>query len=79
MYCQKEDLMPTTEYTRSKGQQFTYSIEYNDGEYYIHRDGVLLKSVPDAIVAGVLPSEAKAEFMLRTAIADIEQLEGMDE
>lgn len=71
--------MPTTEYTRSKGQQLTYSIEYSDGEYYIHRDGVLLKSVPDAIVAGVLPSEAKAEFMLRTAIADIEQLEGMDE
>lgn len=71
--------MPKTDYTRTKGQQLTYSIEYNDGEYYIHRDGRLLKSVPDAIVAGVLPAEAGADFMLRTAIADIELLTGMEE
>lgn len=71
--------MPKTDYTRTKGQQLTYSIEYADGEYYIEREGRMLKSVPDAIVAGVLPSEAGAEFMLRTAIADIELLNGMEE
>jgi hypothetical protein len=71
--------MPRTDYTRTRGQQYTYSIEYDDGHYFIHRDGRLVKSVPDAIVAGVLPSEAGAEFMLRTAIADIELLEGMEE
>lgn len=71
--------MPKTDYTRTKGQKYTYSIEYEAGAYYIHRDDKLLKSVPDAIVAGVLPSEADAEFMLRTAISDIELLEGMEE
>lgn len=71
--------MPMTTYTRTKGRQLTYSIEYDDAEYFIHRDGKLMKSVPDAIVAGVLPSEASADLMLRTAIADIEQLIGMEE
>lgn len=71
--------MPRTDYTRTRGQQYTYSIEYDDGQYFIHRDGRLMKSVPDAIVAGVLPSEAGAEFMLRTAMSDIELLEGMEE
>lgn len=68
-----------TTYTRTKGRQLTYTIEYDDAEYFIHRDGKLLKSVPDALVAGVLPSEASADLMLRTAIADIERLEGMEE
>lgn len=68
-----------TTYTRTKGRQFTYTIEYDDAEYFIHRDGTMLKSVPDAVVAGVLPSEASADLMLRTAIADIERLEGMEE
>lgn len=71
--------MPMTTYTRTKGRQLTYSIEYDHAEYFIHRDGKLLKSVPDALVAGVLPSEASADLMLRTAIADIEHLEGMEE
>jgi hypothetical protein len=35
--------------------------------------------VPDAIVAGVLHSEAHPELMLRMAIADIEALLGMQE
>ena len=42
--------MPKTDYTRTKGKQLTYSIEYGDGEYYIEREGRMLKSVPDAIV-----------------------------
>ena len=71
--------MPMTTYTRTTGRQLTYTIEYDDAEYFIHRDGKLLKSVPDALVAGVLPSEASADLMLRTAIADIERLEGMEE
>lgn len=71
--------MPTTEHRRSQGQQLLYTIDYDRGEYFILRDGVMKKSVPDAIVAGVVPSEANAELMLRMAIADIEALIGMDE
>ena len=71
--------MATHEYTRSSGQQLTYTISYDEGEYFITRDGVLKKSVPDAIVAGVASSEAKASLMLRMAIADIEILAGMEE
>jgi hypothetical protein len=54
-------------------------IEYDQGEYFILRDGKLRKSVPDAIVLGIAPHEATPELMLRTAIADIEGLVGMDE
>jgi hypothetical protein len=67
------------EYTRSTGRRLTYTIAYDDGEYFIHRDGLLKKSVPDAMAAGVSPHEAKASLMLRMAIADIEALLGMDE
>jgi hypothetical protein len=73
------DSMPVYQHTRSKGQQLTYSIDYNDDEYFIERDGKMLKSVPDAVVTGVTPQEAKAALMLRMAIADIENLIGMDE
>jgi hypothetical protein len=71
--------MPTTQHRRSQGQRLLYNIEYDDGEYFIERDGVMKKSVPDAVVAGVLPSEANADLMLRMAVADIEALIGMDE
>jgi hypothetical protein len=71
--------MPSTHHTRTQGQGLTYSIAYDDGEYFISRDGALKKSVPDAIVAGVAPDEAKAPLMLRMAIADIESLIGMEE
>lgn len=71
--------MPTQEHRRSQGQQLLYTIEYDKGEYFIQRDGEMKKSVPDAIVAGVMPSEASAELMLRMAIADIEALIGMEE
>ena len=71
--------MPSTTHTRSTGQGLTYTIAYDDGEYFISRDGSVKKSMPDAIVAGVAPSEAKAELMLRMAIADIEALIGMEE
>jgi hypothetical protein len=71
--------MPTHEYRRSKGQGFLYRIEYDQGEYFIQRDNKMKKEVPDALVAGVTPHEAKPELMLRMAIADIESLIGMDE
>lgn len=71
--------MPVAQHRRDQGQQLLYTIDYDQGEYFIERDGVMKKSVPDAIVAGVAPSEASAELMLRMAIADIEALIGMDE
>lgn len=71
--------MPVLEYMRSKGQRLTYTITYDEGEYFIERDGQLKKSTPDAIAIGIAPHEAKASLMLRMAIADIEALLGMDE
>lgn len=67
------------EYTRRSGQHLTYVIVYDQGEYFIERDGQLKKSVPDAFVATVTPNEAKPDLMLRMAIADIESLIGMEE
>lgn len=71
--------MALQQYTRSKGRRFTYDIEYADDEYFISRDGQLKKSVADGVVAGVTPHEAKADLMLRMAISDIENLDGMEE
>lgn len=71
--------MPVYEYTRRTGQHLTYTIEYDQGEYFIHRQGVLKKSFPDALAAGMAPHEATADLMLRMAMADIEALSGMDE
>jgi hypothetical protein len=71
--------MPVEEYTRSGGKRFTYTIEYDRGQYFIHRDGKMKKAVPDAMVTGMRPSEAKPEMMLRLAIGDIESLNGMEE
>ncbi|RJG07680.1 hypothetical protein D3870_18265 [Noviherbaspirillum cavernae] len=71
--------MPFQEHTRSTGKRLTYTIEYDDGEYFIHRDGIMKKAFPDPLAAGMDPHEAKAHLMLRMAIADIECLSGMDE
>ena len=71
--------MPFFQHRRSGGKQYLYDIEYDDGEYFITRDGEMKKAVPDAIVAAVAPSEASAKLMLRMAIADIEALIGMEE
>lgn len=71
--------MPSTTYTRSKGQRLTYTISYDQDEYFIERDGQLKRSFPDAILAGISPSEAKPALMLRIAIADIEALIDMEE
>ena len=71
--------MAVHEYSRSTGRKLRYTISYDQAEYFIERDGTIKKSVPDAIVAGVTPDEAKASLMLRMAIADIESLVGMDE
>ena len=71
--------MPVLEYTRSQGLQLTYVIAYDEGEYFIERDGLMKKSVPDALAIGIAPGEAKPSLMLRMAIADIEALLGMDE
>ena len=71
--------MPMHLYTRSKGQRLTYAIAYDKGEYFIQRDGIMKKSVPDAFVAAVADAEATPNFMLRTAISDIERLIGMEE
>ncbi len=71
--------MPVEQYFRSKGQELRYTIEYAQGEYFIQRHGRMKKSVADAIVVGILPSEATPELMLRMAKADIESLIGMEE
>lgn len=71
--------MSVHEYKRSTGQRLVYEITYDKSEYFITRDGMRKKSVPDAIIAGVAPDEARASLMLRMAIADIEALIGMDE
>ena len=71
--------MPFYQHRRSHGKELLYDIDYDVGEYFITRDGQMKKSVPDAIVAAVAPSEASAKLMLRMAIADIEALLGMDE
>jgi hypothetical protein len=71
--------MPTQEYQRSTGKRLTYSIEYDQGEYFIHRAGEMKKSFPDAAISGIAPSEAKPDLMLKMAIADIEALNGMEE
>lgn len=71
--------MPVYEYTRRGGQRLTYTIEYDQGEYFIHRDGQMKKAFPDALAAGMAPHEATADLMLRMAIADIEALNGLEE
>lgn len=71
--------MPVYEYTRRGGKRLTYTIEYDQGEYFIHRDGDMKKAFPDALAAGMAPHEATADLMLRMAIADIEGLHGMEE
>lgn len=71
--------MPIEEYKRRTGKQLTYTIEYDQGEYFIFREGVMKKSFPDAMVTGISPKDAKPDLMLRLAIGDIETLNGMDE
>jgi hypothetical protein len=71
--------MPSATYVRSTGQRLTYTISYDDGEYFIERDGQMKKSSPDAVVLGIAPHEAKAELMLNMAKSDIESLNGMEE
>ena len=71
--------MPYHQHRRNVGKGLVYDIAYDWGEYFISRDGQLKRAVPDALVAGVVPSEATPELMLRMAIADIEALINMDE
>jgi hypothetical protein len=71
--------VPVYEHMRTTGKRLTYTIEYDDGEYFILRDGDMKKAVPDPLMVGIVPHEAKADLMLRMAIADIEALVGMDE
>lgn len=71
--------MATTDYTRRTGKRYTYQIEYDKGEYFIHRDGVLKKSFPDAVASGIANGEDTPDLMLKLAIGDIEVLNGMEE
>jgi len=71
--------MPVEEYTRRGGQRLTYIIEYDQAEYFIHRNGVMKKAFPDAMASGIPPKEATPALMLKLAIGDIESLNGMDE
>ncbi len=71
--------MPVLEYTRTGGKRLTYTIVYDEGEYFIQREGHIKKSVPDPLAAGMAPAEATPKMMLRLAIGDIEALNGMDE
>jgi hypothetical protein len=74
-----EITMPVYEHTRSTGKRLAYKIEYDDGKYFIHQGDKLKKAVPDALMEAMDPHEARADLMLRMAIADIESLNGMDE
>jgi len=71
--------MPSQQYTRSGGQRLTYQIMYDEGEYFIQRNGEMKKAVPDVLSSAMDPDEASADLMLRMAIADIESLNGMEE
>lgn len=71
--------MPVHQYTRTGGKRLTYTILYDEGEYFIQRDGLMKKAVPDALSAGIAPAEASSKLMLKLAIGDIESLTGMDE
>jgi hypothetical protein len=71
--------MPVQEYVRNRGQGYKYSIDYAQGEYFILRNREMKKSVPDATIARIAREEAQPEMMLKMAIADIEDLAGMDE
>ncbi|MBS0307469.1 MAG: hypothetical protein JSS58_00730 [Proteobacteria bacterium] len=71
--------MPVSEYIRRTGKRLTYTIEYDRGEYFIHRDGAMKKSFPDAMTSGISPKEATPDLMLKLAIGDIETLNGMEE
>lgn len=71
--------MPVAQHVRSSGQKLTYTIVYDQAEYFIERDGQMKKSMPDAMPMGLAPHEATPELMLKTAKADIEGLFGMDE
>ena len=66
-------------HTRNGGQRFTYTIMYDQGEYFIQRDGQMKKSVADGVIVSIAPHEATPDLMLRMAIADIEILAGMEE
>ncbi len=71
--------MPVEHYTRRTGKRYTYEIEYDRGEYFIHRDGVLKRAFPDALASGIANGEDTPALMLKLAIGDIEALHGMDE
>ncbi len=71
--------MPVYEHRRTKGKRLTYTIEYDQGEYFIHQNGRMKKAFPDAMMTGMAPHEATPQLMLRMAIADIEALLGMEE
>ncbi|SNT06884.1 hypothetical protein SAMN06265795_1138 [Noviherbaspirillum humi] len=71
--------MPIAQYTRSTGKRLTYTIEYDQAEYFIQRDGEMKKSVPDVLQSAMDPHEATPELMLKMAQADIEALNGMTE
>lgn len=71
--------MPVLQYTRTGGQRLTYTIVYDEGEYFIQRDGLMKKTMPDALSSGLAPAEATPKMMLKLAIGDIESLNGMEE
>ena len=71
--------MPVQEYTRRTGKRLTYVIEYDQGKYFIRRDGIMKKACHDAVASGISPKEATPQLMVRLAIGDIESLNGMDE
>lgn len=71
--------MRVQKYRRSKGQCLQYTVAYDQGEYLIRRDGEIKKVIRDAFLTGIAMAEARPDLMLRTAVADIEGLFGMDE
>ena len=56
--------MPVEEYTRRTGQRLTYVIQYDQGEYFIRRDGAMKKAVPDVMVTGISSKMATPALML---------------
>lgn len=71
--------MQMTEYTRRTGKRYTYQVEYEKGQYFIRRDGMLKKSFQDPHAHGIALGEDTPEVMFKLAVGDIETLNGMEE
>jgi hypothetical protein len=71
--------MPVEQYQRMQGAQHSYTIDYGEGWYIIQRDGKVLKHISSPIEMGVVAKDISLALTRDTAVADIENLTGIDE